>query len=302
MILSVRELDVFRLVMEHGTITAAAEALHVSQPAVTRMLQQAEDRLGFDLFVRRKRRLHPTAEARALIPETVSAFAALDIVQRRAMDLREGRAGILNIATISAFAIALLPTAIQRFRAARPDVVIALHAANAQDTAARVANHQADIGFIIDSVSMPGASFSDLCSTAFGCVMPRDHRLAGSDAVTPADLAQETIICLGRFLPLGVQAVRAFAEANVPLQTAIEVPQGAIACALVRAGAGVALMDGLGLMGSPGDDLVLRPFRPSVTITTRAVLPRLRPVSRLAKDFLATIRAVVSEREAATLR
>ena len=60
--LSVRELEVFRLVMELGTVTAAAEALHISQPAVSRTLQQAERRLGFPLFLRRKKRLLATPE------------------------------------------------------------------------------------------------------------------------------------------------------------------------------------------------------------------------------------------------
>ena len=55
--LSMRELEVFRRVMELGTITAAAEMLHISQPAVSRTLQQAERRLGFPLFLRRKKRL-----------------------------------------------------------------------------------------------------------------------------------------------------------------------------------------------------------------------------------------------------
>jgi hypothetical protein len=74
-----RELEVFRRVMELGTITAAAEVLHISQPAVSRTLQQAERRLGFPLFLRRKKRLLATAEAQSLFPETVSAFAAFAV-------------------------------------------------------------------------------------------------------------------------------------------------------------------------------------------------------------------------------
>ncbi|MDC7784447.1 LysR substrate-binding domain-containing protein [Rhodoplanes sp. TEM] len=292
--LSLRELDVFRRIMAHGTITAAAEALHISQPAVSRMLQQAEQRLGFPLFLRHRKRLIATSEAQALFPDTVAAFAALDTVQRRAADLKAGTAGVLEIAAISAFANALLPAAIARFRAPRPDVVVTLRATSALDVATRVANHQADIGFIIDSTTVPGVSVGDLCATAFGAVLPAGHRLAGAPWVAPADLAEEPLICLGRHLPLGLLAMRAFAEADVPFRVAIEVTQSTVACAMVRAGAGVALLDGLGLMGAPGGDLVLRPFRPAVQVAGRLVRPRHRPPSRLAEDFVAVVRAVVA--------
>jgi DNA-binding transcriptional LysR family regulator len=297
--LSIRELEVFRRIMELGTVTAAAEVLHISQPAVSRSLQQAERRLGFPLFLRRKKRLLATAEARSLFPETVSAFAAFDVVQKRAADLRAGRAGGLTIAAISAFANALLPTAIASFRASRPEVVIALQAMSAIQVANQVANHQADLGFVIDSVAAPGVSVSDLWATDFGCVMPNTHPLASKRHIVPDDLEHETLICLSRQLPLGVHAVRVFADADVPLKIAIEVSQSTVACALVRAGAGLALLDALGVMGTNAAGLILRPFHPSIKVMGRLVRPRHLLQSRLARDFIETLRDVI-EAQAAT--
>jgi DNA-binding transcriptional LysR family regulator len=294
MMLSIRELEVFRRVMELGTITAAAEALRISQPAVSRTLQQAERRLGFPLFLRRKKRLLATPEAQSLFPETVSAFAAFDVVQKRAADLQAGRAGGLNIAAISAFANALLPTAVAIFRRSRPDVVITLQSMSALQVATHVANHQADLGFVIDSIAAPGVSVSDLWATDFGCVMPHTHPLASKLHVVPADIEHETLICLSRQLPLGIQAVRAFADADVPLKTAIEVSQSTVACALVRAGAGLALLDGLAMMGTPAIDLVMRPFYPSIKVMGRLVRPRHLLQSRLAHEFIDTLNDVIA--------
>jgi DNA-binding transcriptional LysR family regulator len=294
MTLGLRELEVFRSIMELGSVTAAAAALNISQPAVSRMLQQAESRLGFPLFLRQKKRLLPTAEAEALLPETLDAFAAIDTVLRRAKDLREGRSGILNIAAIAAFANALLPESVQRFQATRPDVTVTLLVFNAQDVARRVASHRADLGVIIDSVAIPGTSVSELCVTEFGCILPRRHPLARKSHVTPADLERERLIGLSPHLPLGAQASRVFADANVPLRLAIEVSQSTVACALVRAGAGVALLDGLGFTGAPGRDLVMRPFRPAIRIVARLVQPRHRPLSRLAQEFVPVLDAVLA--------
>lgn len=291
--LSFRELSVFQSVMELGTITAAAEKLKISQPAVSRMLQQAEERLGFALFLRRKRRLLATPEATALFPETVRAFAAFEVVQKRAADLKAGRAGGLNVAAIAAFANALLPEAIAAFCAARPDVSITLQATNALQVATLVASHRADIGLVIDTITVPGVSVSDLYATDFGCVMPRKHPLAKKSRLTPSDLQHERLICLSKHLPLGIRAMRLFDDADVPLKVAIEVTQSTVACALVRARAGLALLDTMGAMGVPGEDLVVRPFHPATKVMGRLVIPRYQPLSILAREFIATLRGLV---------
>lgn len=295
--LSMRELEVFRRVMELGSITAAAEMLHISQPAVSRTLQQAERRLGFPLFLRRKKRLLATPEAQSLFPETVSAFAAFDVVQKRAGDLQAGRAGVLNIAAISAFANALLPAAIAKFRASRPDVAIMLHSMNALQVTTHVANYQADLGLVIDTIAAPGISVSDLWASDFGCVMPRAHPLASKPHLAPADIEHEALICLSRQLPLGIHAVRVFADADVPLKIAIEVSQSTVACALVRAGAGLALLDGLAMMGTPAPDLAMRPFYPATKIMGRLVRPRHRLPSRLAREFIETLNEVIAAQD-----
>ena len=61
-----RQLEAFRAIMEHGTVTAAAERLGVSQPAVSKILAGLEHEIGYPLFTRIKRRLAPTSEARLL--------------------------------------------------------------------------------------------------------------------------------------------------------------------------------------------------------------------------------------------
>ena len=90
--INVREMDVFRCVMQSGAVTNAAVALNISQPAVSRMLQQAEERLGFRLFEREKKRLKPTTEAQTLFDggEVVHGDRAH---QRLAVELRDGQAG-----------------------------------------------------------------------------------------------------------------------------------------------------------------------------------------------------------------
>ena len=92
-----RQIEVFRMVMRCGTLTSAAEALNVSQPALSQILLHTEDELGFKLFQRVKGRLIPTPEAEDLYPEVERLFGDLEALRGRARDLRHGKAGIVRL-------------------------------------------------------------------------------------------------------------------------------------------------------------------------------------------------------------
>jgi DNA-binding transcriptional LysR family regulator len=129
--------------MECGGVTQAAQRLRISQPAASKMLRQAEERLGFPLFVREGKRLVPTAEAHALLPEWLGATAALDGVSRLADALRKGRSGRLTIAAVPVLATALLPEAVQAFRTTQPGILVSLRACTALEVSLLRARHRA---------------------------------------------------------------------------------------------------------------------------------------------------------------
>lgn len=289
--LSLRELNVFRHVMELGSITAAANALRISQPAASRLILQAEARLGFALFLRQKKRLVPTPEAHVLFPEAVSAFAALDSVNRLAGDMKAGQSGTLTIAAIPALATSLVPIAVQKFHAARSGALVRIQAVSAHECANLVADQRADLGLIIGPITNSKVVTSELCTTPVGCVLPMKHRLSKKSDIRPDDIHAETLIGLGRHLPLGSQVSRVFAEANAPLRIVFEVSQSAIAMALVRANAGIALLDGFAMLGSARDGLVFRPLKPKVDSVARILTARQRPTNRLGEEFATLLRA-----------
>ncbi len=293
MILSLREMEVFRQVMERGSVTAAAEALRVSQPAVSKMLQQAEDRLGFKLFVRAKKRLLPTTEAHSLFPEALNAFAAIDMVQRMAGDLRSGRSGLLRLAVTPTLAHSILPAAIRAFCEERPDVTVNIRVMTMLEAASLVADHRVDIGMVIGHIGDARVAVSDLSVLSLGCVLPRGHPLCVREALTPADLAHEPIIAVARHLPAGQLVARAFEDANVELRVAVEVNQSSIACALAHGGAGVTVLDGFAVLAAREQGMETRPFLPSVPLPARILTSRQRPLPNLAARFLERLRMVV---------
>jgi DNA-binding transcriptional LysR family regulator len=291
--LSFRELEVFRHVIEAGGVTAAAARLRISQPAVSRMLRQSEVRIGFPLFTRVRKRLLPTPEARTLFAATADAFAALDGVNRLTESLREGRAGTLKIATVAALASGVVADAIQRFRADRPEVAVLLHVSPAHQVVNLVADHQVDLGAIIGATGDAAVRTIELCTQGLGCLLPRGHRLCAQETVSLFDLASESLICPGLHYQTGAQLSVAFEQARLPFRIAVESALASVAGALVRRGAGVAVLDGFGLLAAGGADLETRPLDLAVRNTAYLVESRHRPLSRLALEFRRCLRDVV---------
>src|SRR3546814_1206589 len=91
-----RMMEAFNAVMEAGSVSAAARCLGVSQPAVSRLLKQFEDDLGFPLFHRAKGKLTPTPEAHRLSVDVGNALDGIDRVRRSAEDVRRPGAGQLR--------------------------------------------------------------------------------------------------------------------------------------------------------------------------------------------------------------
>jgi DNA-binding transcriptional LysR family regulator len=297
MIFDARELAILKLVIEKGSVTAAASMLNISQPAVSRTLQQIEHRLGIELFRREKQRLYATREAEALYDDVVHAVAAVDTVARHARDLKEGRSGALRIASIASFANSILPRAIGRFRRSNPEVEFVIEVMSAREVAQRVATFRSELGLLIDTAPISGISIEELCTSRFGCLLPEAHPLASQASLSIRDIAAERLICLSRSLPLGALANRIFERHDLALRPVAEVSQSSVACALVESGVGLALVDKLGLLTA--DALMKKvsfvPLEPEEMIVGRLVLPVQGSHTVSARDFCNTLKDLVRE-------
>jgi DNA-binding transcriptional LysR family regulator len=287
---TLRDLQVFRAVMERGGVTQAAQQLGISQPAASKMLRQAEERLGFQLFVRDGKRLVPTAEAHALLPEWLGAAAALDGVSRLADALRKGRSGRLAIAAVPVLATALLPEAVQAFRAQQPGVLVSLRACTALEAAHLVADHRADLAVILGHSADLRVETEHLGTSMVGCVLPRRHPLARHRRLGLMDLADQPIISLSAQQPVGAMLRQAMAREPGMGQVVVEVSQSSIACALVRAGAGLAVLDGFGLREARAQGLLVRPLLPVLPLEVGLLRPRQHAQSLSAGSFIALLR------------
>jgi DNA-binding transcriptional LysR family regulator len=97
MSLTLRQLAVVRAVCRHGSVTAAADALAISQPAVSMMLRDCTKVAGFPLFLRRQGRLQPTTEMRGLLSELERVFEGVERIDRLLEDMRDTVIGTVQV-------------------------------------------------------------------------------------------------------------------------------------------------------------------------------------------------------------
>jgi DNA-binding transcriptional LysR family regulator len=290
---SMRTLELLRVVIETRSVTATAERLHVSQPAVSKAVKQAEDRLGFPLFLRERGRLVPTLDARVLLPEIVRAVTAVDQVSRLAEDLRCLKTGTVSLAATPVLGNTLAARAIARFHTTHPGVQITIETMFNHEVVEAVADHRVDLGLVLTPVEDSHTVARDICTAALVCIMPRDHPLACHKVIGPSDAASFPLISFSRHQPIGALIEDAFRAASIRRVIAIEVTQSWTACVLVQSGAGIAVMDGFTLLGGIPDGLAVRPFEPAARIAGRLLRSVDRPASRHAEAFVLALLSVV---------
>jgi len=295
--MNARQIEVFRAIMRCGTLTGAARALNVSQPALSQILLHTEDELGLKLFERLKGRLVPTPEAEQLYPEADRLFRDLDNLRRFASDLKHGKTGLVRLASSAPPSLSIVPAALQAFRSACPGVRLRSYVVPVQIIATMLERGEADLGVAMNDTQMPMLDTEVIGRSEIVCVLRADHRLAGRTAITIADLAGETLISYRSDALPGMLLDRAFTDEGAGRRPDVEIDVSISALSFVQHGIGVALVDGLLPWNSfPG--LVAQPFRPVVPLPLCLLTSSQRPLSRNQDLLRQHLRAAVRNRGA----
>jgi DNA-binding transcriptional LysR family regulator len=289
--LNPRQIEAFRLVMLRGSITGAAAELKTSQPAVSRFIRDLEVRSGIKLFERTGNHLVPTPEAHLLLVEVERYAYGIQAVSTFAQELRNRRRGMLRVVALPAMAMSFLPRFVASFIKGRSLGSVHVHGMPSHLVLEAVAAGQADIGLAAAPPDRPGLKFEPLHSRAV-LVVPKGHRLARRSHVAANDLGGERFISLAE--PTIFTAQIQTTLADVLRETVVTTPLSGIACSLVAAGTGVALVDPFSASEYEGRDIVAIPFEPPIGIRIAIVTPAHRRLSALSQEFIEAFRAHVT--------
>lgn len=295
--LTERQLRMFTTTAALGNISRASEALHISQPALTRGLQEFESQLGVALFARTTRKLGLTHEGERFLP---AAQRLLSDMQQATRELREqsrGLTGTVTLAVGTAFGCTVLPAVLQRFAGSHPGVRLRVLDDNSAGITTRVARAEADLGIGTPVGETSVLLCRRLLSAPLGLLAnPTHYRLAAN--ASAKDLASLPLLKEPADTSIA-QVLRAHGSDVVAhMERGTEVSSLALQLALARAGVGVAVMSALGASHPAAKGLHFAPLRPRlvrevflIQRSDRAPSPSCRA---LVEAIVATLAAPVA--------
>lgn len=290
--LNLRQLEIFRAVMETRSITRAGERLNISQPAVSRALSALEAEIGFALFHRSRGSVQPSTDAELLASEVERLFQQTHSLRESVERVRHSYEGRLSVSSIPSLAGAFIGAAVGRLVRKRPRMGFELHSRISHQVVQDVVHHRVDIGFIHGATDDRGVHQWTVGESEVVCVMHRDHPLAERDSLEPRDLAGQPLVFLDKHAPMSHLIREAFAAAGHQPTVVVETNLSAAAKAVVSSGGAIALLDPLTLLDGSAN-LVMRAFRPRIPVRIYCLTSARRPLSHAAKLLSCEVTATI---------
>ncbi|WP_367716574.1 LysR substrate-binding domain-containing protein [Nitratireductor sp. GISD-1A_MAKvit] len=227
-----RQIQAFRLVMRHGSITTAAHALSVSQPAVSRLVAELERSIGFPLLIREGGKITPTAEAIEFEREVDHMYFGLERLSQIAREIKELRRASLYIATMPMVSFEILPRALKGFLSRHEGIRVTHNVHTSARIVDLVSSRQIELGIAQTHVKRPNVDILASYRTYCVCVVTHDHPLADRPTLSPVDLQDEKMVALAHHTLTANYVTRAFAEANIQPDVTVESQPSYAACSL----------------------------------------------------------------------
>ncbi|SFD59424.1 LysR family transcriptional regulator [Streptomyces aidingensis] len=242
--MELRHLEYFVAVAEERHFTRAADRLLVSQSALSASVRALERELGARLFLRNTRSVALTEAGRALLDEARRTLAGVRAARDAVAAVRGLLRGTLAIGTEQCIGGVDVSRLLARFHELHPGVEIRLRQAGSQPLAEEVAAGRLDLAFVALCGQPPpgGVSLMPLADEPMVLLCRPDHPLGARERVTWQDLGDRTFVDFAPDWGARTLSDRAFAEAGVRRQVALEVNDVHTLLGLIGHGLGIALV------------------------------------------------------------
>jgi LysR family carnitine catabolism transcriptional activator len=296
-----RELEVFCTLAETLNFRRAAERLHLSQPAVSGVINRLEAALGTRLFDRSTRAVALTAAGAVWLPQVRLLRQQADAAAQAVRDVVELRAGRVRVAALPSLAATAVPAAFARFAQAHPGVRLAMLDALSGPAFELVRAGQVDLALTAANPDYADLAYAPLVSDAFVLLLPASHPLAAqAGPLRWAEVAALPHISMPRPTSVRQYADAALLQQGQRFEPRYEVEHLATITAMVAAGLGVAALPELAALVARSAQVVQRPLvEPTLRRPIGLVTRRGASLSPAAQAMVALLRDEVQRLVAA---
>ncbi|MEP1206341.1 MAG: LysR family transcriptional regulator [Rhizobiaceae bacterium] len=296
--MNVRQLEAFRATMETGSITGAAELLHVSQPSVSRLIGDLERSVGFPLFLRAGRGLTATIEARRFHKAVDSMFIGVGRLQELAEVIKTTADGVLSVGVIPSLSQSALPEAVAQLLEAKPDMRLMLSTRNTPAIIDAVRMQQFDLGLVGREPPYDGVEILYQTTLPYLCLLPEGHRQANETG--PLDLEQlsrsDRFVTFGDIYPDKMTGIERSLSLRLQENSRISVANMPMAAALVKSTGSLAIVDPFtASLAVQTGGVVSRPLLQEMTYHVAIITRGLDTLPREAREFADLLSSLIDQ-------
>lgn len=296
-----RHLRYLSAVVEHGSFTRAAQALHVSQPALSQQIRQLEEQLGVQLLDRSGKAVRATDAGATYLSHIHRAFREIDAASRAAQDVNDLSSGRLRLGFTPSFGGYLIAPLARRFRENYPGITLDLIALSQDEIETDLADDNLDCAIAFWASSVTGIVAQPLHTERLSLIARYDHAVIAAETINVAGIEREEMVLLSGSFATRQTIDKHFKRHGIKPNVVIETSSMTTLIELVRSSSLVTVLpDAVAL---ERDDLRFRPLHPAIDERRVVLLQREGGYrSAAARAFVATLDAFVKELGASSQR
>ncbi|KQO13755.1 LysR family transcriptional regulator [Paenibacillus sp. Leaf72] len=240
--MDIRHLEYVLEVVRHESFTKAAEALHITQPTISKMIKNLEDELQTPLFIRSGKKVQLTDAGQAIVAQSQDIVRLFKTLQNELNDVTDFRKGLVRIGLPPMISSIMFPEIVSLFVKRYPGLTIRLIEEGSLTVEAEVASGAIDAGIVMMPVRNDQFEVFPVQNASLRVVMHRQHPLAGRSKLTLRELEQEAFIMYREDFALHARIIDECARLGFKPKIMLESSQWDFICETVAVGLGIALL------------------------------------------------------------
>jgi DNA-binding transcriptional LysR family regulator len=291
--MNLRHIEIFHAVYVNGSVSAAARALNVSQPSVSKMLRHAESLLGFQLFHRTNGGLVPTEDAHTLFADVREIQDRVHALREAGRNLRRGTGGTLRILALPSLGLQAIPTAVSQFLQTHENVKFDLQTVHHDDLLRKLYERETDIAIAYQVPPAAPISQRWLGEGELVVLYREEEMPDAPPSIELERLKGHRFISLAASGPIGQLFTQELERLELELDEVVSARTFYMAGALVQQGVGMTVVDSFTAQACLVPGLSMRPLKPRIAFDIHAMFLINRPPGALANDFLKTLARII---------
>lgn len=236
-----RHIEVFQAIVQTGSISAAARLLNVSQPNISRVLNHAEQQLGFALFERRLQGMSVTAEGRRLLPEIEDLCQRLQSITQLTEQLRRGEGQLVRVGAAHAFGQMVMAPALVTWRQQMASVSVELVTEHFSTLCQMILENQLDFALVFGQQVDADLLAEPLFQSSMVALLPLTHHW--HEPVTLEWLCNNNLLMMQAQDPLGRVLHCALRDKKLNPAVSLSIKTYSVIADMVLAGGGTGVVD-----------------------------------------------------------